>query len=117
VKNYIVLISLIVMGLPAAAAVRSFRIHFDKQITAQVDRFYGADQNAFATLFCRADAAEVMFVDGRVPELDGVNFYFASPQACYEARQNVRDSYHRCVTELQLDTVTNAAKINISSCR
>ncbi|MBC7371425.1 MAG: hypothetical protein H7326_07670 [Bdellovibrionaceae bacterium] len=103
--------------VPAFSATRSFRVYSLKQVTSQVDRLYGADRNAFATLFCRDDAAEVMFVDGRIPELDGVNFFFESPKACFEARALIRSSYRNCTTELSLNTRSLAAQVKASHCQ
>lgn len=103
-------------GASASAATRPFQIFSYRQVTSQVDRLYGRDGNAFATVFCRADAAEVMFVDSRVPELDGKSFSFGTPRACFEARAKIRSSYRRCVTALVLNTQAWAAQVSTSKC-
>lgn len=95
----------------------AFRINDVKQVTPQVDRLYGSDRNPFATLFCRTDAAEVMFVDSRVADLDGISFYFKSPKACYDAKALIRTSYRNCLTELLLKTHTLEAEVVSSRCR
>lgn len=99
----------------AFASERSFQVYTSKKITADVDRFYGRDGNAFATIFCRSDAQQVMMVDSRMRDLDGKNFYFSSLQACNNARAQSRKA-PGCKAELVINTETMAASFRLSNC-
>ncbi|MNK80906.1 hypothetical protein D3C87_1006390 [compost metagenome] len=105
------------LSLQAQAAPRAFQIFSSKQITAHVDRFYDKDRSAFATIFCRGDAAEVMIVDGRISDLDGKTFFFRSLEACEGARQVARQRSGSCVTQLVVDTAGMSAKVLVSRCK
>jgi hypothetical protein len=98
------------------ASVRSFQIHSFRQLTSKVDRLFGRDGNAFANIFCSENAAEILFVDSRVPDLDGKNFVFDSIPACHTARSTIHTSYRRCVTALVLNTQSSAAQVITSKC-
>ncbi|MBC7419958.1 MAG: hypothetical protein H7328_04450 [Bdellovibrio sp.] len=103
--------------LSASAAERLFQVFSVKQITPLVDRYYGQDGNAFATLFCSGTSAEAMFVDSRLPDLDGKVFHFASLDACNDSRVQVRESYRKCKAELVIDQNTVGARVNLSHCK
>lgn len=98
------------------AAPRAFRIASVRQITPNVDRFYGQDGSAFGTLFCNPQTAEVMFVDSRYSDLDGKTFYFGSLANCESARKQARELYGKCVTELVIDVATQGALVRSSQC-
>ncbi len=99
----------------AYGSERSFQVHTSKKITPDVERFYGRDGNAFATVFCRADAQQVMMVDSRMRDLDGKTFYFASLQACLDAKTQARRA-PGCKVELVINTQTLAAGSRVLSC-
>jgi hypothetical protein len=99
------------------SSVRVFRVYSFKSLTPHVDRLFHADGGAFADMFCREDAAEAMFVDSRVPALDGKVFRFESVQACEDAKVTIHRTYRKCVTELQLNTVSMSATVQVSHCR
>jgi hypothetical protein len=98
------------------ASTRAFRVYSFKQLTSHVDRVFHQDGGAFADIFCREDAAEAMFVDSRVPELDGKVFRFPSLQDCESARAIIRKTYRKCATQLRLDSVALTAAVT-ASCR
>lgn len=98
------------------AAPRAFRIVSTKQLTPNVERFYGADDIAFATVFCNPKESQAMFVDSRYPELDGKVFLFGSEEACEKARKTARDMNRKCLTQLLLDMDTKGAAVQTSKC-
>lgn len=99
------------------ASVQSFRVYSFKSLTPHVDRLFHADGGAFADVFCREDAAEAMFVDSRIPALDGKVFRFESVQACEDAKATIHRTYRKCTTELQLNTALMSATVQASRCR
>ncbi|WP_347359072.1 hypothetical protein [Bdellovibrio sp.] len=102
-------------SLSHATSVRSFRIYSVRELTPFVDRYYGQDGSAFATLFCNDKTSEVMFVDSRYSDLDGKVFYFSSQEACTEARGIAKTS--RCGADLVLNTTTTGATITAARCK
>ncbi|AHI05558.1 hypothetical protein BDW_05250 [Bdellovibrio bacteriovorus W] len=99
------------------AAPQTMRIHSSRSITSHVDRFYDKVQNAFATIFCREDAAQVMIVDSRMTDLDGKNFYFSSEDECNKARSDARMQSARCQVTLSVDLKSQKAKVKVEQCR
>lgn len=101
----------------AHAAPREIRIYTSRSITSHVDRFYDKDQNAFATIFCRDDAAQVMIVDSRMRDLDGKNFFFNSLDECNQARSDARFQSSRCNVALSVDLKSEEAQVKVQQCR
>ncbi|WP_374079509.1 hypothetical protein [Bdellovibrio bacteriovorus] len=99
------------------ASQRSFQVFSTRQITPKVDRFYGQDGNAFATVFCSAESPQVMIVDSRLSDLDGKTFLFGSLEACEKGRSNARDLNKKCLIELIIDQTTQAAVLKVSRCQ
>lgn len=99
------------------AVPRELRVSSSRSITSHVDRFYDKEQNAFATIFCREDAAQVMIVDSRMRDLDGKNFYFSSLEDCDKARSDARLQSARCQVILSVDLKSEAAKVRVQQCR
>ncbi|UXR64753.1 hypothetical protein EZJ49_00595 [Bdellovibrio bacteriovorus] len=115
-KHLSVCLSLILFSsLSHATSVLSFRIYSVRELTPFVDRYYGRDGSAFATLFCNDKTSEVMFVDSRYADLDGKVFYFSSQEACAEARKIAKTS--RCEADLVLNTATTGATITAARCK
>ena len=112
---YLCLGLILFSSLSHATSLRSFRIYSVRELTPAVDRYYGQDGSAFATLFCNDKTSEVMFVDSRYADLDGKVFYFASDETCAEARRIAKTS--RCGADLILDTTTTGAAITAARCR
>ncbi|MEK2645029.1 hypothetical protein [Bdellovibrio sp. BCCA] len=104
-------------SLTGNAAQRSFTVFSSKQITPKVERFYGQDGNAFATMFCNPESPQVMIVDSRLTDLDGKTFLFGSLQACEKGRADARNSLNKCLVELVIDTTTQAAVVKVSRCK
>lgn len=105
------------IALNSHASQRSFRVFSTRQITPKVDRFYGQDGNAFATVFCNAESPQVMIVDSRLSDLDGKTFLFGSLEACEKARTNARELNKKCLTELVIDQTTQVAVLKVSRCQ
>lgn len=113
-----VLSLLLLMLAPATqAAPKEMRVYSSRSITSHVDRFYDKSQSAFATIFCREDAAQVMIVDSRMTDLDGKNFYFNSLEECNRARSDARLQSSRCQVTLIVDLKSEEAKVRVSKCR
>ncbi|MFP5520544.1 MAG: hypothetical protein ACLGGX_11615 [Bdellovibrionia bacterium] len=93
-----------------------YRIFSTKKITPNVERFYGKDNIAFATQFCSQNAAQVMFVDSRVPSLGGVNFYYSSLDECQAATREAAEEHKRCTVVLSLDVSTKKAQMLLGNC-
>lgn len=100
-------------GLQSWSAPLTLQVFKSKQITQYVDRFYGKDGNAFATVFCKGEAREVMLVDGRLGELDGRNFFFKSVAECDQGRLQAREMARECVINLVVDTAGDSAKVTV----
>lgn len=115
-NSAIVFSVLSICSLVSQAAPMNLKVHHSKQITANVDRFYGKEGTAFATIFCSDKAAEVMIVDGRLKGYDGVTFLFASPEDCQKARDKARQDASKCNVTLSVDLSTYRANVQ-SSCR
>lgn len=107
----------ILLSLHVQAAQRSFQVFSTRQITPKVDRFYGQDGNAFATVFCSPESPQVMIVDSRLGDLDGKTFYFGSLEACEKARREARELYQKCLAELVIDQTSLAAVLKVSRCK
>ncbi|KHD88329.1 MAG: hypothetical protein OM95_09295 [Bdellovibrio sp. ArHS] len=103
-------------SLPGHSAERSFRVAQSKRITTLVDRLYAKDGNAFGTVFCHAEAPQVLFVDSRYQDLDGKTFFFKSLEACDQGRINARELSQKCAVELILDEGTQAAEVRVRQC-
>lgn len=101
---------------PVSAAERSIRVFTSKRITPLVERFYGRDDNAFATLFCNPASPQVMIVDGRLQDLDGKNFRFDSAEACEKARAQATNLAGKCEVRLVVDPSTWQARTQVSGC-
>lgn len=114
--TFLVTILGLLTSLQGHSAERTFRVFESKRITPLVDRFYGQDGNAFGTVFCNPQAAQVMFVDSRVGDLDGKTFYFESVEACDKGRTQARQLSQKCVVELVLDQETQGAQVRLSQC-
>lgn len=108
---------ILVLGLsltqPALATEKVFRIFSSKQITPRVDRFYGQDGNAFATMFCAPESPQVMIVDSRLPDLDGKTFYFSDLSACEDLQRVARSLKPSSVVELILTLESQGARSHI----
>lgn len=117
IQNSSLVLLTVFFAFQAQAAQKSFRIFDSKQITSQVDRFYGQDGSAFATVFCNPEAAQVMMVDSRIPELDGKTFFFGSLQNCEEARKKARKANSECVVGLTIDVTSQAARVDVGACK
>ena len=100
----------------AFSAERKFQIHSTKQVTPNVERFYGKDGSAFATLFCQGDTAQVMIVDSRLTDLDGKNFFFESLTKCLEGRKTARELHKKCTVSLEINQAQTSALIHAAGC-
>ncbi len=116
-QTFALVILTVFFAFQVQAAQKSFRIFDSKQITAQVDRFYGQDGSAFATVFCNPEAAQVMMVDSRMPELDGKTFFFGSLPNCEQARNKARKATGECVVGLTIDLASQAARVDVGACK
>lgn len=112
---YVTLFSLL-FCFTAHSAERSFRVSETKTLTPLVERFYGKDTIAFATMFCSPEAPQVMFVDSRIRELDGKTFKFSSLDSCDNGRLQARQLSKKCNVELVLDLDNQNASIRVSQC-
>ncbi len=117
IQTFSLAILTIVFSFQAQATQKSFRIFDSKQITSHVDRFYGQDGSAFATVFCNPEAAQVMMVDSRMPELDGKTFFFGSLENCEQARKQARKGSNECVVGLTIDLTSQAARVDVGACK
>ncbi len=115
-KSFVVFICFLFSTVSASAAERSFHVSTSRKITTLVERFYGKDNNAFATLYCQSDSPQVMYVDSRLPDLDGKTFYFASLAKCEDARSQARKLSKKCNVQLVIDQRTLAARVVTTSC-
>lgn len=110
----LVMVTLISLSsLQSWGAPLTLQVFKSKQITQYVDRFYGKDGNAFATVFCKGEAKEAMLVDGRLGDLDGRNFYFNSVAECNQGRLQAREMANECVINLVVDTTTEGAAVTV----
>lgn len=116
-KHLILLTLASLTTLPAFAGELAFQVYHTKTITPDVERFYGQDQNPFATMFCKADAKQVMMVDARMRDLDGKTFHFATLKDCTDARAQARSSAKKCKAELVINTDTQSARFQLSNCK
>lgn len=116
-KVLIVTIFSVLMPFWAQATERAFQVFNTKQITPLVERFYGRDTNAFATLFCNPETPQAMIVDSRLRDLDGKTFYFDSVESCENARNQARTLINRCVVELIINTEMQTASSRANQCR
>ena len=115
-RSFAVTIFGLIVSLHAHSAERAFRVFATKQITPAVERFYGRDGSAFATVFCSQDAMQAMMVDSRIPELDGKTFFFSSFQECQEARLQARELSGKCAVDLIISLEQKAAQVRVSGC-
>lgn len=116
-KAFLVTIMSLFISAQGHAAERTFRVYVSKSITPLVERFYAADGNAFATVFCDERAPQVMIVDSRLQDLDGKTFYFSSLEECNNTRTQAQQLLKKCVVELLIDTSTSQAGSRAHSCR
>lgn len=116
-KFLIVTIISILTPFYGQTAERAFRVYSSKQITPLVERFYGQDGNAFATLFCNPETPQAMIVDSRLSDLDGKTFYFDSSESCERARTEARTLLGRCFVELIIALETQTARSRATLCR
>lgn len=116
-KVLIVTILSALMPFCAQAVERAFQVFNAKQITPLVERLYGRDTNAFATLFCHPESPQAMIVDSRLRDLDGKTFYFESVDSCENARHQARTLKNNCVVELVINTDTQTASSRAHQCR
>lgn len=102
----------------ALANETSFPIRTIRVLTENVDRYYAEANNPFATLICKSgEAAQVMIVDSRYPQLDGHNFNFSSYEECQQSRMRARQAVSHCTPELVVNSATKGAKIRFDDCR
>jgi hypothetical protein len=99
----------IVMFAQSALAELKIQIFSAQQITQRVDRFKDIEGNAFATIFCSPDAAQVMIVDAKMTDLDGKIFHFDSQDSCERARVRARFVDNECHAFLKIDVNTMGA--------
>lgn len=104
-------------SLQGHAAERAFQVFETKRITPLVERFYGHDNNAFATVFCDEKLPQVMIVDSRLQDLDGKTFYFESLETCNNARMQAQQLRDRCTVELVINQESQKASSRASRCR
>lgn len=116
-KVLIVTIFSILTPFYAHAAERAFRVFSTRQLTPLVERFYGQDGTAFATLFCNPETPQAMIVDSRLRDLDGKTFYFDSQASCEKARSQAKSLLNRCLVELVINTNTQTARSRAHQCR
>lgn len=115
-KSFAVTILGLFVSLNGHSAERAFRIFTTKQITPAVERFYGRDGSAFATVFCSHEAVQAMMVDSRIPELDGKSFLFSSFEECEQARVQAREFSRKCAVDLVISLENKTAQVRIGGC-
>lgn len=115
-KSFTVTILGLLVSLNGHSAERAFRVFATKQITPAVERFYGRDGSAFATIFCSPEAAQAMMVDSRLPDLDGKTFFFSSLQECEQARLQARELSRKCAVDLVISVDNKIAQVRVGGC-
>lgn len=104
-------------AIPGYATERAFRVFGTRSLTPLVERFYGKDGTAFATLFCDQTAPQAMIVDSRLQDLDGKTFYFTSVEACDATRTQAQQLLNRCSVALIVNQSNNTVRSQVSGCR
>lgn len=99
----------------AQAGVVTYRVKSIKTLTPYVDRYFDQRNLSFANIFCRHDSATLFVIDNSA--LDGKSFFFATPEACQEARESIQKLHKKCEVSVLLNVESLQVSVSTKNCR